>query len=62
VRKIAPAARIVAVIEGDPTEAGECIAAGADDILRRPVSVASLARVLTAVGGRAPARVIKAVA
>ena len=41
---------IVAVIEGDPTEAGECIAAGADQIIRRPVTVAALARVLTAPG------------
>ena len=43
---------VVAVIEGDPIEAGECIGAGADEILRRPVTVASIARTLTAVGRR----------
>ncbi|MDB5453656.1 MAG: hybrid sensor histidine kinase/receiver protein [Caulobacteraceae bacterium] len=62
VRAIAPGARIVAVIEGDPTEAGECIAAGAAEVLRRPVTVASLARVLTAAGRPAPLKVVKAVA
>jgi signal transduction histidine kinase len=65
VREIVPAARIVAVIEGDPIEAGECIGAGADEILRRPASVASLARVVTAVGRKAaapPSKSKKAVA
>jgi len=41
---------VVAVIEGDPVEAGECIGAGADEILRRPVTVAAIARTLTAIG------------
>jgi signal transduction histidine kinase/CheY-like chemotaxis protein len=43
---------IVAVIEGDPIEAGDCVAGGADEVLRRPVTVATLARTLTAVGRR----------
>lgn len=52
--------QVVAVIEGDPVEAGECIAAGADQIVRRPVTVTSLARVLTAVGRKtAPVRTRK---
>lgn len=44
----AHAAPIVAVITGDPEEAAECSAAGADQVLRRPVTVPGLARVLTA--------------
>lgn len=40
-------ASIVAVIEGDAAEAVDCTAAGADMILRRPVTVTGLARVLT---------------
>ncbi|HET9160844.1 MAG TPA: ATP-binding protein [Caulobacteraceae bacterium] len=53
---------IVAVIEGDPIEAGDCVAAGADEILRRPVTVASLARTLTAVARRTVGRTNRAVA
>jgi CheY-like chemotaxis protein len=47
---------IVAVIEGDPVEAGECVGAGADQIIRRPVTVAALARVLTAPGRKQASR------
>ena len=35
---------IVAVIGGDAEEAQECLAAGADAVLRKPVSVAAVAR------------------
>ncbi|MFN3513988.1 MAG: hybrid sensor histidine kinase/response regulator [Phenylobacterium sp.] len=35
---------IVAVIGGDAEEAGECLDAGADAVLRKPVSVAAVAR------------------
>jgi signal transduction histidine kinase/CheY-like chemotaxis protein len=37
-------APIIAVIGGDADEAKECIAAGADAVLRKPVSVAAVAR------------------
>ncbi|MBW8859250.1 MAG: response regulator, partial [Caulobacter sp.] len=35
---------IVAVIGGDADEARECLDAGADTVLRKPVSVAAVAR------------------
>jgi signal transduction histidine kinase/ActR/RegA family two-component response regulator len=38
------AAPIVGLIAGDADEAGECLAAGVDTLLRKPVSVASVAR------------------
>lgn len=47
-RQIGDSLPIIAVIEGDPAEADQCLAAGADQILRRPVTVAALARSLTA--------------
>ena len=48
---------IVAVIEGDGEEARAVIEAGADQVLRKPVSVASAARVLAAVGQETPATI-----
>jgi signal transduction histidine kinase/CheY-like chemotaxis protein len=48
---------IVAVIEGDGDEARAVLDAGADQVLRKPVSVASAARVLAAVAQGAPAMV-----
>jgi CheY-like chemotaxis protein len=43
-----PAARapIIAIIGGDPEEAAACLEAGADHVLRKPVTVASVARAL----------------
>jgi CheY-like chemotaxis protein len=38
------AVAIVAVIGGDADEARECLDAGADTVLRKPVSVAAVAR------------------
>jgi CheY-like chemotaxis protein len=35
---------IIAVIGGDADEARECLDAGADTVLRKPVSVAAVAR------------------
>ena len=43
---------IVAVIDGDGEEARAVLEAGADQVLRKPVSVSSAARVLAAVGAR----------
>ncbi len=48
---------IVAVIEGDGEEARAVIEAGADQVLRKPISVASAARVLAAVGQDTPAMI-----
>jgi len=39
-------APIIAIIGGDPEEAAACIEAGADRVLRKPVTVASVARAL----------------
>ncbi len=39
-----PPAPIIAVIGGDADEAAECLAAGADTVLRKPVTVAGVAR------------------
>jgi two-component system, sensor histidine kinase len=50
---VGESAGVVAVIEGDPIEAGECIGAGADEIVRRPVTVAAIARTLTAIRRKA---------
>lgn len=49
---------IIAVIEGDATEAAQCLSSGADHILRRPVTVTTLARSLTIFvrGGRPSGR------
>ena len=38
---------IIAIIGGDPEEAAACLAAGADQVLRKPVTVTSVARALT---------------
>jgi signal transduction histidine kinase/CheY-like chemotaxis protein len=46
---------IVAVIEGDGEEARAVLKAGADQVLRKPVSVSSAARVLAAAARQAPA-------
>jgi signal transduction histidine kinase/CheY-like chemotaxis protein len=48
---------IVAVIEGDGEEARAVLEAGADQVLRKPVSVSSAARVLAAVDRGTPAMV-----
>jgi CheY-like chemotaxis protein len=40
------AAPIVAIIDGDGEEASEFLSAGADIVLRKPVSVAAVARAL----------------
>jgi signal transduction histidine kinase/CheY-like chemotaxis protein len=48
---------IVAVIEGDGDEARALLEAGADQVLRKPVSVSSAARVLAAVARETPAMV-----
>jgi signal transduction histidine kinase/ActR/RegA family two-component response regulator len=37
---------IIAVIGGEASEAGECLEAGADAVMRKPVSVASVARAI----------------
>jgi CheY-like chemotaxis protein len=52
---------IVAVIDGDGEEARAVLEAGADQVLRKPISVSSAARVLAAVARGAPA-VIEALA
>ena len=39
-------APIIAIIGGDPEEAAACLEAGADHVLRKPVTVASVARAL----------------
>jgi signal transduction histidine kinase/CheY-like chemotaxis protein len=44
---------IVAVIDGDADEARACLDAGADNILRRPVTVANVARAMAAAMRRA---------
>jgi CheY-like chemotaxis protein len=51
-----PAGRIpvVAVIDGDGDEARAVLEAGADQVLRKPVSVSSAARVLAAVAPGTP--------
>jgi CheY-like chemotaxis protein len=44
-------APIIAVIGGDAAEeAGECLAAGADAVMRKPVSVATVARAIAEAG------------
>ena len=48
---------IVAVIEGDGDEARAVIDAGADQVLRKPVSVSSAARILAAVSQETPATI-----
>ena len=48
---------IVAVIEGDGEEARAVLQAGADQVLRKPASVSSVARVLAAVARRTPAMI-----
>jgi CheY-like chemotaxis protein len=50
----APAGRtpIVAVIAGDADEAADCLSAGADVVLRKPVAVAAVARAVA--DARAP--------
>ncbi len=42
-------APIIAIIGGDPDEAQACLQAGADDVLRKPISVAAAARALASV-------------
>jgi DNA-binding response OmpR family regulator len=42
------------VIEGDGEEARAVLEAGADQVLRKPASVSSVARVLAAVARRTP--------
>jgi CheY-like chemotaxis protein len=57
IRKLAGAVGqlpIVAVIEGDGEEARAVLEAGADQVLRKPASVSSVARVLAAVARRTP--------
>ncbi|HEX3919789.1 MAG TPA: ATP-binding protein, partial [Caulobacteraceae bacterium] len=44
------AAPIIAVIGGEAIEAGECLAAGADAVMRKPVSVAAVARAIAEAG------------
>jgi signal transduction histidine kinase/ActR/RegA family two-component response regulator len=44
------AAPIIAVIGGEAVEAGECLAAGADAVMRKPVSVAAVARAIAEAG------------
>ncbi len=51
---------IIAVIGGDIDEARACDEAGADAVLRKPVSVAAVARALAACAGRQPASPAKA--
>lgn len=41
---------IVAVIGGEAAEAGECLAAGADAVMRKPASVAAVARAIAEAG------------
>ncbi|MDR3507790.1 MAG: ATP-binding protein [Caulobacteraceae bacterium] len=41
-------APIITIIQGDPEEARACLAAGADEILRKPVSVGGVARAIAA--------------
>jgi CheY-like chemotaxis protein len=44
-------APIIAVIGGDAAEeAGECLSAGADAVMRKPVSVAAVARAIAEAG------------
>jgi signal transduction histidine kinase/ActR/RegA family two-component response regulator len=49
-------APIVAVIGGGPEEAEQCTHAGADEVLRKPVSVAGVARAVSAAIARAERR------
>jgi len=44
------AAPVIAVIGGEAAEAGECLAAGADAVMRKPVSVAAVARAIAEAG------------
>jgi CheY-like chemotaxis protein len=37
---------IIAVVGGDASEAGDCLAAGANTVMRKPASVASVARAI----------------
>jgi CheY-like chemotaxis protein/anti-sigma regulatory factor (Ser/Thr protein kinase) len=41
---------IIAVIGGEAVEAGDCMAAGADAVMRKPVSVAGVARAIAEAG------------
>ena len=52
-----PIARVpvITLIEGDPEEARACLEAGADQILRRPVTVSSVARAIAAAQSQEPA-------
>ncbi len=43
---------IIAVIGGDADEARECLAAGADTVMRKPVSVSGVARAVAEAGSR----------
>jgi CheY-like chemotaxis protein len=44
------AAPVIAVIGGEAAEAGECLAAGADAVMRKPVTVAAVARAIAEAG------------
>ncbi len=46
------AAPIIAVVGGDAEDAQSCVLAGADEILRKPVSVAAVARTVAAAVNR----------
>ena len=41
---------IIAVIGGEAAEAGDCLEAGADAVMRKPVSVAAVARAIAEAG------------